>query len=167
MISALTELEKLKPAVQEKLQELHNKQIYQQNKQKNPSQNDLLASSVRWPAIKQNFNDHSTEKVQVMHLVSVIRCCISLSLLRCWNMCLMFYVSLIKWSWGSSKIFLWTAYCSSPQLIKFLLLKIYGENFYSLFYIWQRQQLVASKFGNHGPNAPSLTKPVEEHLNRM
>ncbi|KAL7152984.1 hypothetical protein ABFS83_04G135300 [Erythranthe nasuta] len=64
LITALTELEELKPAVQEKLQELHIKQTYQLNKQKNPRQDDSLDSSVAWPAIKQNFNGYSTNKRQ-------------------------------------------------------------------------------------------------------
>ncbi|KAI3473925.1 hypothetical protein Pfo_028123 [Paulownia fortunei] len=62
LITALTELEELKPAVQAKLQELHSKQIYQLNKQQNSWKNDTLESSVEWPAIKQNLNDYSTKK---------------------------------------------------------------------------------------------------------
>ncbi|KAK6154020.1 hypothetical protein DH2020_013659 [Rehmannia glutinosa] len=62
LVTALTELEELKPAVQAKLQELHSKQIYQLNKQQNSWKNDTLESSVEWPAIKQNWNDYSLKK---------------------------------------------------------------------------------------------------------
>ncbi|GFP94655.1 amsh-like ubiquitin thioesterase 1 [Phtheirospermum japonicum] len=62
LITALTELEDLKPAVQEKLEELHNKQIYQLNKQQNSWKNDTLESSVEWPAVKQNLNGYSVNK---------------------------------------------------------------------------------------------------------
>ncbi|KAL3640762.1 hypothetical protein CASFOL_015730 [Castilleja foliolosa] len=62
LITALTELEDLKPAVQEKLEELHNKQIYQLNKQQNSWQNDTLESSLEWPAAKQNLNGYSVKK---------------------------------------------------------------------------------------------------------
>ncbi|XP_011096984.1 AMSH-like ubiquitin thioesterase 1 [Sesamum indicum] len=63
LITALAELEELKPAVQAKLQELHSKQIfYKLNKQQKSLQNDVLESSVEWPATKQNWNGFSTSK---------------------------------------------------------------------------------------------------------
>ncbi|PIM98039.1 SMAD6 interacting protein AMSH, contains JAB/MPN/Mov34 domain [Handroanthus impetiginosus] len=62
LITAVTELEELKPAVKAKLQELHNKQIHQLNKQQNSWQNDALGSSVEWPAFKENWNGYSTKK---------------------------------------------------------------------------------------------------------
>ncbi|XP_051117007.1 AMSH-like ubiquitin thioesterase 1 [Andrographis paniculata] len=62
LITALNELEELKPVVQVKLQELHNKQIYRQSNQQNSWKNGNLESSVEWPAIKQNRNDSITEK---------------------------------------------------------------------------------------------------------
>ncbi|GER45991.1 COP9 signalosome complex subunit 5 [Striga asiatica] len=62
LITTLTELEELKPAVQAKLQELQTRQICQLNKQQSSWKNDTQVSSVEWPAVKQNWNSYNTMK---------------------------------------------------------------------------------------------------------
>ncbi|CAA0815330.1 AMSH-like ubiquitin thioesterase 1 [Striga hermonthica] len=62
VITALTELEELRPAVQAKLEELRTKQIYQLNKQQSSWKNDTQVSSVEWPAVKQNWKSYNTTK---------------------------------------------------------------------------------------------------------
>ncbi|KAG8387978.1 hypothetical protein BUALT_Bualt02G0077300 [Buddleja alternifolia] len=62
LITALTELEELKPAVQAKLEELQSKQLYQLNKQQTFWQNETLDSSVERPATRENWNGYSTKK---------------------------------------------------------------------------------------------------------
>lgn len=63
LITAVTELEVLKPAVQEKLQELHYEKVYQLNKHQIPMQSGSQECSVEWPAISPKWNDYSTKQV--------------------------------------------------------------------------------------------------------
>lgn len=62
LITAVTELEVLKPAVQAKLQELHYEKVYQLNKHQSPLQSGSQESSVEWPAIRPKWNDYSTKQ---------------------------------------------------------------------------------------------------------
>lgn len=59
----MTELEELKPAVSEKLQELQYKQIYQLHKQQKSQQSQTLEPSVEWPLARRNLNDFSRKQV--------------------------------------------------------------------------------------------------------
>ena len=61
--AAMTELEELKPAVSEKLEELHYKQIYQLHKQQKSQQSQTLEPSVEWPLVRRNVNDFSRKQV--------------------------------------------------------------------------------------------------------
>ncbi|XP_047942382.1 AMSH-like ubiquitin thioesterase 1 [Salvia hispanica] len=60
--AAMTELEELKPAVSEKLEELHYKQIYQLHKQQKSQQSQTLEPSVEWPLVRRNVNDFSRKQ---------------------------------------------------------------------------------------------------------
>ncbi|KAL1554802.1 ubiquitinyl hydrolase 1 [Salvia divinorum] len=60
--AAMTELEELKPAVSEKLQELQYKQTYHLHKQQKSPQSETLEPSVEWPLVRRNLNDFSRKQ---------------------------------------------------------------------------------------------------------
>lgn len=63
LLNALTELEELKPAVQQKIDELNRKHTYQVNVQDHIHQNQYFDSSLEWPLVrKQNFTNYNITK---------------------------------------------------------------------------------------------------------
>ncbi|XP_073273663.1 AMSH-like ubiquitin thioesterase 1 [Primulina huaijiensis] len=63
LIAALTELEELKPAVQAKIRELHERQISRQNESRYFRQNETWESSVQRPYSKQqNWSSYNNTK---------------------------------------------------------------------------------------------------------
>ncbi|KAM7479691.1 hypothetical protein LguiA_027904 [Lonicera macranthoides] len=63
LLNALSELEKLKPAVKQKIDELNKKHAYQADGWAHPRQNNLVDSSLEWPSVqKKNMNNYALTK---------------------------------------------------------------------------------------------------------